>query len=1139
MAPDSGWEDEDARHQDLQWDAVRELHLDEGLLLPTKTAWGLFLSKCGSKQAAGEAIYSAIFEAAPSLQNLFTTARPVQSLKLVMGIGDLVEKLEDPEALQTTAETLGFQHLHVETTPSRAMIFTEAIIDLLKIEIGDQLSPEALEGMETLLNYVHGMIIFVRTHYADRLRILMESWSIANEKSTAGSARLFGNQQEDEESSSSLPDEPLKTARTDGGSSGKSHRSARWVQQAKRAVGMERQEMRTVDETNEDAFDQDDPGFFLPSTFADMFQINAAVMGLSNRLWMGEVLESFDVIVSNVANPIRLREENDVLALRISKYQEEDVELPEFKACMLAALRALLPKHWTSKHEVAWTWLWENVSRMLAKNIGNPRRYEQALGDLLESLSEEEFYELRKAIYARFFEIAPSGQDYFKQSNTRLHFIADRILRMSLEIYRDPPQQVTVISALGLRHVEYGIPTELFAPAVAAYAEVVGQVTEDPLAVEGFSWSLSLISRILVRTITEGSTVVMKAINANSLKQLRKAIDTAPRSERAAWLLDIQVGTQSISPLSWAIESGSLEVAREIIKDLLAFRADRTRYYYGADELFGRHPDIVKRLVEDAPMLLPTLLDGLTWRSHRPEGGFRRVNYFVKHLLVTKSGQFSDALKWLAATGEPAIIAHPVVVLVSDLLWNGVVYRQFIIYKMWNILNLIVFMFAQGILPDLAHDREYDEEGAGQQFYVAIGVFRLFTYVGGMGRLAVFHLDRIWKWTRGTMKRIFEEIDRDGSGSIDLAELLEASAAFKQSVQAEIRKALRFLRDDDSAVTVEDARKAIATQSQSIYNAISFTLMVCLACMLTHEPLLWCMPSDLWPTDACSEAAPMKYRYSILSMSALVIHWLILVDLAVFSTEISAFLLVCGHVMSEVKQFLTALSFLLLAFGSAIPIFCKDCPLVAGNFSSMPRAIVSLFAITLGWFEADDVMEIRDSDPMLLFMLLVFVGLSVILLLNLLIAQLNRSYEYIYNDMKGFARLNRASLIVDAMLSVGEAKWIRFRNDLHFDEALEFDPGDLGLQGGIQVLEPQHRDNVLEEQIRRYGGSTSPSMPWPEENATVDDIDERFDRLELLVQKAMQRIAWTGGALHSRSNSSGSEQSGSVAGGSEQGDAED
>merc|ERR1719487_2936975 len=100
----------------------------------------------------------------------------------------------------------------------------------------------------------------------------------------------------------------------------------------------------------------------------------------------------------------------------------------------------------------------------------------------------------------------------------------------------------------------------------------------------------------------------------------------------------------------------------------------------------------------------------------------------------------------------------------------------------------------------------------------------------------------------------------------------------------------------------------------------------------------------------------------------------------------------------------------------------------------MPRAMVSLGAITLGWFEADDVMSVRNQDRMFLAVLMIFVSLSVILLLNLLIAQLNRAYEYIYQDMLGFARMNRSSMIVEAMFSVAKAKWQKFIRGLFIDE---------------------------------------------------------------------------------------------------------
>lgn len=57
-------------------------------------------------------------------------------------------------------------------------------------------------------------------------------------------------------------------------------------------------------------------------------------------------------------------------------------------------------------------------------------------------------------------------------------FVLPRVKRfvaeeMSLDLYVDPLAMVDEISALGLRHVGYGVPTELFQPLVLAYVEAL------------------------------------------------------------------------------------------------------------------------------------------------------------------------------------------------------------------------------------------------------------------------------------------------------------------------------------------------------------------------------------------------------------------------------------------------------------------------------------------------------------------------------------------------------------------------------------------------------------------------------------------------------------------------------------------
>merc|ERR1719324_1487314 len=257
--------------------------------------------------------------------------------------------------------------------------------------------------------------------------------------------------------------------------------------------------------------------------------------------------------------------------------------------------------------------------------------------------------------------------------------------------------------------------------------------TSDEDTIESFRWSLGLTSKMLVRTITEGSTIVMKAINANSQKLIRKAIGCAPRGERAAWMLLVQVGTQSISPLAWSVESGNFEAATGMIRDLLTFRADRDRYYYGVDELFKRHPNIIKMLCDQSPDLIPKLLEGLIWRSRTAENGLRRVNYYVKHVLVDEEGNFSKALSWITSIKDPKIVCHPVVVLVADIVWFRVAYRTFLYGKTWLFLTLVVFIFSQSVLEHLnAKDRP-------QWQLVLIFVCRTFIYLLRMTQFLFIH----------------------------------------------------------------------------------------------------------------------------------------------------------------------------------------------------------------------------------------------------------------------------------------------------------------------------------------------------------------------------------------------------------------
>jgi len=987
-----------------------------------------------SRESAGESIYAALYEAAPSLQSLFTTPRAVQAMRFMSSFSSFATSLDNPPKLKVLVETLGFGHLHLDSTVPRVVMIRDAILDLLMVEVGEEFEGAAREGWRRLLNYIGGAIIFVKVNYADRINILLQSWKIANEASSTEEAIIGSGSQETAAHRAKAGEE------TNG-------KMSNLVSSARNRKGANN------DPTSTEGVKKDEAKSMqanLPTSFTDMFKFNAAVMGFGQNLWLGEVLACFDNIVLNVANSARLQEECDVLVLRIAKVAKGMVNFAEYKSCMLASLRSRLPKDWSTNHEVAWSWLWENVERMLVKNMGNPAIWEVALAKFYASMDETMRYTLRKDIYARFFAVAPAGQDYFKQSNTYLHFIADRILDMTSDIYRDPVKMVDDISALGLRHVGYGIPTELFSPFVTACVEVVVTVTKDETTVEAFRWSLGLISKMLTRTITEGSTLVMKAINQNSMQKLMKALNCAPRGVRAEWMLKVQVGTQSISPLSWAIQSGSLDGATAVIQDLLTIRADRERYYYGADELFNRHPDIIQRLLLSAPAVLPVLLDGLIWRARTTEAGMRRVNYFLKHLVVQPDGKCAKTLQWIAESKDPKIVCHPVLILLSDIVWSRVACTSFLKKKSVFFMTLVLFIVSQSILE------QHQGENKDTVVRVLIFVCRTLLYL--------FSLTVQLLYVHG--KKCFN--------------------AFKTG---NLIKVMGIV--------------PVPSYLFSWQDSAGFVLMLCLTSMLILEPILWCMgkTDDLFDTN-CDDASNVAFTYSVFSMIAVFLYYALLIDLTVMSTKVSAYVLVGIRMISEVGLTLTALAAVILTFSAGLSALDHQ----QDDFSGIPAGLLSFFKLVVGMLSGEDYDSYRD-DPAVLVGVIVFVLLVTVFLLSLLVAQLTCAYESVYSDMVGYARLERVEIIVATLPNVSESKWNKFIASLKLDTKIEFNAGDTGLAGGIQVLEPASQNPTTVDMIKRYGGSTEPENPWPDDFDAGEADEDRFGRLEKLVKKMTRSSA--------------------------------
>merc|ERR1719247_1297924 len=264
--------------------------------------------------------------------------------------------------------------------------------------------------------------------------------------------------------------------------------------------------------------------------------------------------------------------------------------------------------------------------------------------------------------------------------------------------------------------------------------------------------------------------------------------------------------------------------------------------------------------------------------------------------------------------------------------------------------------------------------------------------------------------------------------------------------------------------------------------------------------------------------------YTVFTMFATFFYYILLIDLTVISTKISAFALVCLRVLPEVGLFLGALSVTILTFSSTNSVLKHD----DYHFKGIHKGGYSLMRMFMEAYPSDDYL-LLEQEVLLFTLVVVYLIGSMIFLLNMLIAQLSCAYSSVYKDMVGYARLERAETIVDLMPTVSKSRWQSFVKSLRLHSRLEFNQGDIGVAGGIQMYELASLNPTTTDMIRRFGGSTSPEIQWPEDE-TEGDGEDRFERMEKLITRAMERISKSGGHGNGTKSGSGTVTSSGVSG---------
>jgi hypothetical protein len=227
--------------------------------------------------------------------------------------------------------------------------------------------------------------------------------------------------------------------------------------------------------------------------------------------------------------------------------------------------------------------------------------------------------------------------------------------------------------------------------------------------------------------------------------------------------------------------------------------------------------------------------------------------------------------------------------------------------------------------------------------------------------------------------------------------------------------------------------------------------------------------------------------------------------------------------VSEVSLFLLALFAILLAFASGISVIKHD----QKDFAGIHKGILVLLDITMRMFDCAHY-EYYESDPWVLTCVFVFMVAVVVFLLNMLVAQFTWAYEAVCSDMIGYARLERMEIIVGHLPVVSQKRRSTFLDALKLEAKVEFNAGDIGVNGGMQILEAANLNPTTTDMIKRFGGSASVEMQWPnEQEGQGTDEADRFERLENLIQKTLKRIIKGGSGGKGRGGSCGGSSTGS------------
>jgi len=709
-----------------------------------------------------------------------------------------------------------------------------------------------------------------------------------------------------------------------------------------------------------------------------------------------------------------------------------------FGQAIMVTLRSLLPRCWNWAHEDAWGWLWNMASKFMIRTIANGHSHKQRIDDSITRLEGVDMDELGAQFYSILFESSVEVQQYFYKPNSLIKFIISKVLKIISTLLHAPDVTTHDIRALGMRHIKYAIPPDLFPLFGAAITATLPNFLEgfwDEDIREAWATVFEFIKDCMTRAVVSGTNLITKALVSNNVTDCDDALSAAPRCERILWLLELDVSNIKVSPFFWALSDGKYDIARYMLDDILKIRADREAYYYGKDILFRVHPDLIGMLCRVAPQMLTNVFDGLMWYSRNIVDGRRRVNYYVRHVYGDPHEEscrdsFATPLADLTRLHRSDVFTHPFVLFLLDLKWMQFGRNLYFGMQVLNVVSLILFVIGYLILDD--DDVSF--------------VFRCLSVACFTFSLAHFQL-----------RRIFTEVKN------------------KQLVHICFGLSLPVF-----FMKVTNTGRLLAN-------------LFAVAAFITDKKFF----------DQTSVLKVSSWFQSL----AICLLFPLLVETGQLNVRFIKFQHKVGMVSKQFAIYLLSVVFMLVGFATSLLLSQGKDGSKSDKFDSFWNSFISLFASLVGIYE----FNLQDFSGQMLFFWIVFCLASVFLMTRVLSSIMSTIAIEEESLVDGYAFLERAKLVIELESSCSLVSRQRFWDKMQMDAPVEFDAGDLGPSGGLQVQEHVGRDaseRAADDRITRYPGQCDPGKEWPRiVNTTEKTSDQRLEKIAFVAEKIRKSIA--------------------------------